>query len=211
MKTILVAAILVAVPAMAGGGSRHGGNAGNAGGGRGGGVNVQGNFGPWRVNSQVNPTFLNPYQASPYATTNPYGVVTPYANPYGAFWYSVPYTLDEMPAVNRPRQREPEPEPVVVEREEKPTVIVLQAAPAPAPEPAQVQVVAVPVAPAPAPAPVVAAPVEAAPAPAAVEAKPRTPGNEVYRWVDADGVTHYSTMVPEDQKAKAKKLATLSP
>jgi hypothetical protein len=45
----------------------------------------------------------------------------------------------------------------------------------------------------------------AAPAPAP---PPRddSPGNEVYRWVDDDGVTHYSTKVPADVAAKAKPV-----
>lgn len=37
-------------------------------------------------------------------------------------------------------------------------------------------------------------------------AAPQTPGNDIYRWVDADGVTHYSTNVPESAKAAATKV-----
>ncbi|MBM4777670.1 MAG: DUF4124 domain-containing protein [Archangiaceae bacterium] len=35
---------------------------------------------------------------------------------------------------------------------------------------------------------------------------PQTPGNDIYRWVDADGVTHYSTNVPASAKASATKV-----
>ncbi|MDP3234254.1 MAG: DUF4124 domain-containing protein [Myxococcales bacterium] len=35
---------------------------------------------------------------------------------------------------------------------------------------------------------------------------PRTPGNDIYRWTDADGVVHYSTNVPDSAKASAKKV-----
>ncbi|MDP1921563.1 MAG: DUF4124 domain-containing protein [Myxococcales bacterium] len=35
---------------------------------------------------------------------------------------------------------------------------------------------------------------------------PRTPGNDIYRWTDADGVVHYSTTVPDAAKAHAKKV-----
>lgn len=37
-------------------------------------------------------------------------------------------------------------------------------------------------------------------------AVPQTPGNDIYRWVDADGVTHYSTNVPASAKASATKV-----
>ena len=37
-------------------------------------------------------------------------------------------------------------------------------------------------------------------------ATPQTPGNDIYRWVDADGVTHYSTNVPAAAKASATKV-----
>jgi hypothetical protein len=74
-------------------------------------------------------------------------------------------------------------------------VVVQQPAPAPAPVPAPA------VTPDPTPAPIAAVP--------AVEAKPHTPGPDVYLWVDEDGVTHYSTNVPDAYKAKAKKLSTL--
>lgn len=43
------------------------------------------------------------------------------------------------------------------------------------------------------------------PEPARPEA-PRTPGNDIYRWTDADGVVHYSTNVPDAAKASAKKV-----
>lgn len=35
---------------------------------------------------------------------------------------------------------------------------------------------------------------------------PRTPGNDIYRWTDADGVVHYSTNVPDAAKTSAKKV-----
>lgn len=35
---------------------------------------------------------------------------------------------------------------------------------------------------------------------------PSTPGNDIYRWTDADGVTHYSTNVPASAKSVAKKV-----
>lgn len=35
---------------------------------------------------------------------------------------------------------------------------------------------------------------------------PQTPGNDIYRWTDADGVVHYSTTVPDAAKAHAKKV-----
>lgn len=35
---------------------------------------------------------------------------------------------------------------------------------------------------------------------------PRTPGNDIYRWTDADGVVHYSTTVPDAAKPHAKKV-----
>ncbi|MFT3836929.1 MAG: hypothetical protein QM723_08025 [Myxococcaceae bacterium] len=194
MKTIFLAAVLTAAVALAGG--RHGGG--------GGGVNVQGNFGPWRVQTQVNPTYLNPYAGSPYAARSPYAI-NPY---YGAYWYSMPYTLDEMPAVNKPRERPAPVEPVIFEAPSKPEVVVVQQpAPEPAPAP-QVVIVQQPV-PVAAPAPV-AQPEPAPPAaPAAAVEKPRTPGPEVYMWVDEDNVTHYSTNVPDQYKAKAKKLTSL--
>lgn len=37
-------------------------------------------------------------------------------------------------------------------------------------------------------------------------APPQTPGNDIYRWVDGDGVTHYSTNVPASAKASATKV-----
>lgn len=51
----------------------------------------------------------------------------------------------------------------------------------------------------------VAQPPPPPPEPARPEA-PRTPGNEIYRWTDADGVVHYSTNVPDSAKALAKKV-----
>lgn len=35
---------------------------------------------------------------------------------------------------------------------------------------------------------------------------PQTPGNDIYRWTDASGVTHYSTNVPPGAKAIATKV-----
>ncbi|MEW5743502.1 MAG: DUF4124 domain-containing protein [Myxococcota bacterium] len=43
---------------------------------------------------------------------------------------------------------------------------------------------------------------EAAKAPPAA-AKPETPGNDVYRWTDDEGVVHYSTRVPAEVASKA--------
>lgn len=40
--------------------------------------------------------------------------------------------------------------------------------------------------------------------------KDETPGNEVYRWVDDDGVTHFSTRVPEAMKARARPVGARS-
>lgn len=53
-----------------------------------------------------------------------------------------------------------------------------------------------------------AALVAAAPAPVEPPkpAAPQTPGNDIYRWVDADGVVHYSTNVPAAMKASATKV-----
>lgn len=42
--------------------------------------------------------------------------------------------------------------------------------------------------------------------PAPPPAEPRTPGNDIYRWTDADGVVHYSTRVPEPFRGVAKKV-----
>lgn len=36
--------------------------------------------------------------------------------------------------------------------------------------------------------------------------KPSTPGNDIYRWVDDEGVVHYSTRVPDSAKASAKRV-----
>ncbi|MDX2014496.1 MAG: DUF4124 domain-containing protein [Myxococcaceae bacterium] len=38
------------------------------------------------------------------------------------------------------------------------------------------------------------------------EEKPATPGNDIYRWVDEEGVVHYSTRVPDSAKAAAKRV-----
>jgi hypothetical protein len=193
VRTIFLAAMLASVVALAGG--RHGGG--------GGGVQATGNFGPWRVQTQVNPTFLNPYAGSPYNARVPYAY-NPY---YGAYWYTVPYTLDEMPAVNKTRERPAPVEPVIFEAPQRaPEVVVVQQ---PAPEPAPPPVIVVQQ---PAPAPVAAPVAQPEPAPVAqpaVEQKPHTPGPEVYMWLDEDGVTHYSTNVPDQYKAKAKKLTSL--
>lgn len=35
------------------------------------------------------------------------------------------------------------------------------------------------------------------------EAKPQTPGNEVYKWTDDEGVVHYSTKVPPEAASRA--------
>ena len=37
-------------------------------------------------------------------------------------------------------------------------------------------------------------------------AAPQTPGNDIYRWTDPDGVVHYSTNVPASAKASATKV-----
>ncbi len=36
--------------------------------------------------------------------------------------------------------------------------------------------------------------------------KSNTPGNDIYRWVDGEGVVHYSTSVPPAYKGIAKKV-----
>ncbi|MBL8923929.1 MAG: DUF4124 domain-containing protein [Myxococcaceae bacterium] len=47
----------------------------------------------------------------------------------------------------------------------------------------------------------------AAPAPKPSEPeRPATPGNDVYRWVDSEGVVHYSTRVPDSAKPFATKV-----
>jgi len=52
-----------------------------------------------------------------------------------------------------------------------------------------------------------AARVAVAPAPKPAEPeRPTTPGNDVYRWVDAEGVVHYSTRVPDSAKPFATKV-----
>jgi Domain of unknown function (DUF4124) len=38
------------------------------------------------------------------------------------------------------------------------------------------------------------------------EEKPVTPGNDIFRWVDDEGVVHYSTRVPDSVKASAKRV-----
>ncbi len=53
-----------------------------------------------------------------------------------------------------------------------------------------------------------ASPVRAAPK---EDARPYQPGNDVYRWVDDEGVTHYSTNVPDSVRARAKKVGGSSP
>jgi hypothetical protein len=40
--------------------------------------------------------------------------------------------------------------------------------------------------------------------------KDDAPGNEVYRWTDEDGVTHYSTRVPRELAGKAKLVGAKS-
>ncbi len=187
MRALGIALLVVAGAAVAGG--RH----------RGGSAGPQYRFGPYTWSNHFDGRASWAGQRPrviPYAYVNPYA----YALPYWG-WYTAPYTLNELPAVNQPPPEPPQP----AERE-TPTVVVFQApAPAPAPEPAPAPQVVV-VQPAPAPAPV------AAPAPAAVaEApKPQTPGPDVYLWTDADGTVHYSTLVPDDAKGRAKKLAKLS-
>jgi hypothetical protein len=37
-----------------------------------------------------------------------------------------------------------------------------------------------------------------------------TPGNEVYRWTDEDGVTHDSTRVPPEVAGKARPVGAKS-
>lgn len=44
------------------------------------------------------------------------------------------------------------------------------------------------------------------PPPAPAPPRDETPGNEVYRWTDDDGVTHYSTRVPPEVAGKAKPV-----
>lgn len=44
------------------------------------------------------------------------------------------------------------------------------------------------------------------PPPPAAAPRDETPGNEVYRWTDEDGVTHYSTRVPPEAVGKAKPV-----
>jgi hypothetical protein len=104
-------------------------------------------------------------------------------------WYPVQPQVQPAPP--------PPPEPIIIEREiirevRAPQVIVVEQAPAPAP------------AVAPAPPPV-------APAPAVEVAKPqppapRVPGPDVFTWIDDDGVTHFSTRVPSEAKARARKV-----
>lgn len=52
-----------------------------------------------------------------------------------------------------------------------------------------------------------AARVAVAPAPKPAEPeRPATPGNDVYRWVDAEGVVHYSTRVPDSVRPFATRV-----
>jgi hypothetical protein len=38
--------------------------------------------------------------------------------------------------------------------------------------------------------------------------KPSTPGNDIYRWVDDEGVVHYSTRVPDSAKSVARRVGS---
>lgn len=130
------------------------------------------------------------YPVTPRHYPPPY--VRPWVQAPFLFWYTLPQ-VPEAPPPPPPSQ----PTVVYIEREpaheQAPTVIIVQQ---PAPEPPRAApVVAAP----PPPPPVVAAPVG-----------PRTPGPDVFHWTDADGVLNYSTRVPVDVRAKAKKLATLT-
>lgn len=42
--------------------------------------------------------------------------------------------------------------------------------------------------------------------PARAPEQPRTPGNDIYEWTDADGVVHFSTNVPASAKGTARKV-----
>lgn len=101
------------------------------------------------------------------------------------------------PPPSPPAWREPPPpptayaEPPAYAQNEPP-----RAAPTPAPAPA----------PAPAPSPTAeAASPSPSPAPAPPPADTR-PGPDVYHWVDANGVQHYSTRVPPEARARAVKI-----
>lgn len=41
-------------------------------------------------------------------------------------------------------------------------------------------------------------------------AQAQTPGNDIYQWVDADGVVHYSTRVPEAVRGIARRVGSKS-
>ncbi|MBX7102034.1 MAG: DUF4124 domain-containing protein, partial [Myxococcaceae bacterium] len=73
-----------------------------------------------------------------------------------------------------------------------------------------VPVAAPPPPPPPPPAPVAVAPLPPPPPEPVKPELPRTPGNDIYRWVDADGVQHFSTKVPPEQKGKATKVGARS-
>jgi hypothetical protein len=127
----------------------------------------------------------------------PYYRQFPTYSPYGYYPY---YPASTYPLYQQPEPQPPPPEPQVIERE------VVREVPAPAPAP-QIIVVQQPAP----PAPVVIAAPPPAPAEPPKAAAPRTPGPDVYSWTDSDGVVHYSTRVPADAKAKAKKMVAVSP
>ncbi len=183
MRWWVVALMMIGASAEAGGGRRGEFNFGP--------YRWSPGFSTWNVHGGRSRFGVSPYYVNPYL----------YWNPYAYAWYpQQTVNLDDL-AVNRPN-----PEPVVEQAPappQQPVVIVLQdarPAPAPAPEP-----VVVPV-PVPTPAPVAAPAAVAAPEPA----KPQTPGPDVYVWTDDEGTMHYSTLVPPEYRAKAKKLATLN-
>jgi hypothetical protein len=129
---------------------------------------------------------FGPAYGAPYSYYYP-AYAPSYYPPYGSTYYGF-----------QPTEPEPAPEPQL---QTPPQVIVFEhrepSAPAPEPSPApQVIVVQVPV---PVPAPAPAAP---APLPAPEPQKPAGPAHDVFHWVDADGVHHYSTQVPAGVKAE---------
>jgi hypothetical protein len=129
-------------------------------------------------------SFPNARRATP-VVVSPYTYFPSYYPPYGSPYYGF-----------QPTEPEPQPEPAPPS---PPQVIVFPAPQQPAPEPApapqpQVVVVQVPV-PTPPPEPV------QAPAPVAAPPVKPSPPREVFHWVDADGVHHYSTHVPAGVKA----------
>ena len=191
MRLVLLG-VLVASTAFAGGGHHFGARA------QLGGATWSGGLGPswgpatpsW-VNTRSGPTPLVPvtnYTAGA-------GQYYPYGGGYPIYYY-YPTVTQAQPAPQQPQ--------VIIERE----VIVERAAvadPPPAPAPAPQVIVIQQPAPTPPPAPV-------APPPPPEPQKPvgpRTPGPDVYSWVDADGVVNYSTRAPASGNVKAKKLATL--